>query len=850
MMKFASNLKISLAQSRWFWRVKAAKDRLSFRFAKFVFLRRERFRADRDYAAIGGSIGVQIIGWVAILVVGFVGVEILERVVIKQGWLAAIPIPTPSSYDGTLQTIAGIEGVFLAVYFTAVSVVAGAIYATVPHEVRLLLVRERLGNFFVRLVAGCTAISVLILGYRALGGTTGRMVFMLDWIICIYSIFAILIIVRESITMFDPSKVGAVIFRDVLQAVRSASIQGFAWDEANFQRSYSARAYGSIHILRMVVDICQKEARLGNGPLSSVITSTLEMWKIYTQYKQEIPYDSNWYRPIYRPKDWLLAKDFEVSLAMNTHTILQPEAVKDRGWLEGEIIPIVERGILALLERGDIQAVHVCLGQIVNVVNHLASQLDTSKLDAIQGIAKAAVERSFELSEKTKATKEERDAAEMQEIALADMLGTISIAAILGIGRWASSFDMTRFSETVGKIDWTNSRSAYRSGLPYGALENLEYLQKRLAFEVDVEGRRITPNWYVEEIILLGIMNKLEPCVNSIVKALDEYVLTNVDWLMESKRYRAATALALRGLEYVDKLTVHLGPVKRRVGDITHRAKVSGLKWPEFNFEEYFKAIQNSRKSIFQRLAKALPLHDSVPADSLLPDLFGTSYGYLLEEAFLAVVEDDEALFDELFPIVLVSGLGAYDKLQDKVAGWNAESAFAVRADVLIDLLEIGSYAKFMSEYKNNSKIWDSCVKTWDVYLSKYPNPGEVISFFAKIVEVRKRQFQISPRQTLRMHWEQVLGGRLNAEGALKDGFYRPGVGPPSRHPHSSKLVRHVCTTLGMGINWPGADLFVLTYLAKHPSATHPFPFGDRRNLGRLFEVDSDGNGDDEEDFE
>ncbi len=62
---------------------------------------------------------------------------------------------------------------FLAVYFTVVSVVAGAIYAEVPHEVRMLLGRDRWGSFFLKFIAASTAVSLLLLGSRGLGWTPG-----------------------------------------------------------------------------------------------------------------------------------------------------------------------------------------------------------------------------------------------------------------------------------------------------------------------------------------------------------------------------------------------------------------------------------------------------------------------------------------------------------------------------------------------------------------------------------------------------------------------------------------------------------------------------------------------------
>lgn len=228
--------------------------------------------------------------YTAFLVLLLVLVEVAERFLVSRGWdLGVLKPPEDSAKSYS-------SGVFLAVYFTAVSVAASAIYAEVPHEVRMLLARDRLGRFFLQFIAACTAVALLLLGYRGLGGTTGKGVLALSVFFGCYSIFAVLVVLRSSVTLFDPAKVGHVIFRDLAQAVRSASIRGFAWRNRNFQTSYSNQAASSLQTLGMVVEICTKKSGLGNRPLSDLMISTLDAWAVYAHYRAWIPFESEWYR--------------------------------------------------------------------------------------------------------------------------------------------------------------------------------------------------------------------------------------------------------------------------------------------------------------------------------------------------------------------------------------------------------------------------------------------------------------------------------------------------------------------------------------------------------------------------
>src|SRR5437870_10631180 len=53
------------------------------------------------------------------------------------------------AYNALMESVASVTGVFLALYFAAVSTVAGAIYNRVPGDIRELLVREKVGGFYV-----------------------------------------------------------------------------------------------------------------------------------------------------------------------------------------------------------------------------------------------------------------------------------------------------------------------------------------------------------------------------------------------------------------------------------------------------------------------------------------------------------------------------------------------------------------------------------------------------------------------------------------------------------------------------------------------------------------------------
>ena len=89
-----------------------------------------------------------------------------------------------------LEAIAAVTGVFLALYFTAVSTVAATVYASVPHDIRTLIVKDRLGNVYVQGVAFTMALAILLLIFHAGGGSALRLALPVVGALAVFSIFA------------------------------------------------------------------------------------------------------------------------------------------------------------------------------------------------------------------------------------------------------------------------------------------------------------------------------------------------------------------------------------------------------------------------------------------------------------------------------------------------------------------------------------------------------------------------------------------------------------------------------------------------------------------------------------
>ncbi|MCG8407976.1 MAG: hypothetical protein MI923_22490 [Phycisphaerales bacterium] len=158
----------ALQQRAWFWRAFRIWSKVRFRSLSLYVRGRddlnERVRSSRlfrDFVRL--SLGNIIIS----LVIVFVLVK-LDRILLKHWnqwgiWFSTYyNRPDFGIYSTYFATLAGIAGVFLGLYFTAVSVVAGTGYAKASPILRDLLLRDKVGNVYVKFVM-ILGISSLIL---------------------------------------------------------------------------------------------------------------------------------------------------------------------------------------------------------------------------------------------------------------------------------------------------------------------------------------------------------------------------------------------------------------------------------------------------------------------------------------------------------------------------------------------------------------------------------------------------------------------------------------------------------------------------------------------------------------
>lgn len=715
--------------------------------------------------------------------------------------------PNADSYDALLGTVAGVAGVFLALYFTALSTVAANVYTTVPHDIRQLIVRDRLGNVYVKAVAFLTALAVLLLATRALGLGPFRLAPPLLFAVGGYGIFSFIKLGQRAFYLADPTLLANNIASDAIDWTRRSTISGWRWSDANFQAHYRRGAVQCIDSLVSLTEISSRTAHLQGASRRRLVFNLVHTLHVYERDRGKIPLDSRWFGERYEHKQWYLVDGTELDLAMNTASSLTPKLVADNDWFEDRLLGAIESVAVMEAREGKIDEVGLLAQDLPKLWDRFGNcwQIEL-------GVRWGARFTGVTVAELAESSSAEADEFPAMAVGISDALAMLPIWLELGFMRAIDALDVATLRTRLEGQDWSKPDRAYVFGLPPRAVSVLEDIRQNLTFERQAKSSSTAPNWYIAEIAMNSTAWAIHDGFDAVLAHIEVWYAETAKRLSEASLHEAAAAVDDRAYEVAWKLDRHIGDL-RSVAEalVVSRA---GLKRPEWDWDATAERIEAFRSSVITRMAASIPALKERVGSTEVPDYLGATVHRTGEACFEASAECDTSAFSKLFGLYFIGSLEVFDRVRSQVGGWEQNSAFTLMADPVMDLLHLSGYAMVFAELYDEPTIWDSCRSVWDRYLGG-ERGREALATIAGVIQLQRHVFMLAPRAPQRSRWQMRLGEKLNAlpRRPPASPFAEPAV------EHESALIRQIAPSFAFLARVDGLDVFVARYLAVHPSA-------------------------------
>ena len=834
--------------SRWFWIIRYFLNRISFFTGKHFFQLKDKIEQIKESYSISKELFKVAIPSLTFAFFTIILLTLSEKLLLSiniqnpffiKGLIDFLKrlnlqlMQSSTSLETLLSVTASVSGVFLGLYFTAISVIASSVYARVPSDIRALLLKEKVGNFYIRVLIVLTSISLILLGYKSLGGNPGVLNLITITLLGCFGVISFGVLGIRAFFFFDPTRLSNTIFHDLSRNVRSATINGFRWSDPSFQFHYHKQAFNNIQTLDVLIKICSQERYLRGEPLSFILEKLIFFLKKYATQRSIIPSNSRWYSYVPRYKDWFFTDSSSIEIAVQSRTQIQPEMIPDHFWLEDKTIEILLDGLNEVI-NGDFEKACGVLTILNMYFEILGTNLELKKgkeiIDKITNIIDTYFKNwQFNINKNN------------NEVALYEGYLLMTMSLIIGFNNFLRESKSADLINKIDSINWENPKEVYKD-LPPLLLERLEFIQSRLNFEWKVEGNFISPNWYIRQLVAARYLELIKEALEETLLLLDKLFVDKSEHLLSQEKFILVAFHSNRALELINKIEAHIPHLKKLVEELNAIRKEKDLTWVNWDWKDIDTKISQAKDKLVVSLAKCLLALSLIEHKENFPDLFGQTYSFICEDLYESMQIKNKKTFKNLFPLLFIASFSAYEKLRIKITDLQQQNANLIVFEPLIDIMELSGYTEIYSELNDIPEIWNECKKIWDLYFKENNDLKSVLKFLVKIYQYKQKSLVwITPRDIIRTKWKMSLNKKLEELGLIYGLFSsRTSWDADMTVKHKSPFIRALCRgRYEPHISAP--EIFIITYLLKRPESDD-IEFKDLYDLEKAIKKEESNN--------
>lgn len=776
--------KAARRQEPAFWLARDQVSRVWFKILRAIYQRRRSFREGLTATAVLRQV-LRVIffpvllsgGFVVFLIwfdhsllpalldyVGRTGLGTLPESIaeLTLSWARAVAPNRPfeGAHAALLATGAQVTGVFLGLYFAAVSVVAGTAYGDVPPELRSVLIEDRVGGLYLFVVGFTGGACLFGLGTQALGYPLGTGAAVAFAFLGAGSVLAFIRLGKRVFGFLDPEAVTRSLTDDIATAVKSVAASGILAGDRSIQAYHQKIAARKLDAWDEMVFVSIGRSQTSSA-LRGIGQNAVSLLRWYSEAKVPIAKTSQWFERAPEHPSYLVAGASELSMALRGGAWIHPKMEPDQLWLEKRVSEIVQRVVVALVKKGSDRSCAEVLESFNGWIAGSAHQFRVLEME--MGLEVASRIGHVVRGASTE-TNEVTDRDRLHGLAVSDALARAIPNAAGHLNQRLGTLDLAQLVDRASKA--AIRESVPIGGFPPGLCANIESLRLKHSVERDVEGSIRTPSWFTRHHAARLLSVDIRTTFESLLRSAEQWLPSQAKSLREEGQAGAAVLVIQRGLESVSKLEAGADYTTSRLEELRRRrVKTAGEQWPDVSLEQWRERLRALRVKLINELAELTPLLSTTPPTGGLPDSFGFAYTTLCDAIIEALADMDVTTFDLLYPVLVPSALKAHDRVKTELAESSAENALYFATDVVLDVMEISGYAYLWKFGLGEEPFWDSVTRVWDDLLSRHGNPIRLVRLVVLGDDFHRERPVISPRSLIRSEWQERIRQLLEDKG-------------------------------------------------------------------------------------
>lgn len=721
-----------------------------------------------------------------------------------------------SSVDNHVSTygvLAQISSLILGLYFTAMSVVVSTVYSKVPENIRNLIAKEKVGDKYINILMLLGATSLIELGIILQGQPPGIMVLHVSLFLSLMALLTLPILVYNIFHFFDPARLaGAYIFPEAFDWARKATCGYQGWDNPSFQYHYYTQANQHLSTYKNILDLLLNEPAPNNASLTRLMGLEFSFLSQYVMIKGQIPTESRWYQYQVEHPKWFETHSSSVEIAMNANISLPPKKTPNQIWVEERVENSLRMVLSHLLKNHELAHALELIQHLQSSCTIMVKSLALKEAYFLTGVCDELI--LAYLSEGAI-----RDEDKTYQLALADFYGANHVNIPIEYGKILEEISPDILKQKVHSINWRSSVSAYKAHLPVSILPSIENIlqQKQNQFIVDRSVK--VPEWYDLELIAIACLKFLHEAAEEVVSQYESAFTDKINAINRSDTTFLMMQILTRGLEGYSKCSAFLSMAENLDKNLHDLVIVKDIPHPTLEWSKHEERIESVRSKVIERFGSLALTIDPKDIDKKVPDYAGHAYWLLARECFLALCEKDEERYRRLYSIYILLMNQIWSYFSSVLAkGQNVEYHMSTFAEIFVDAMAIGGYAKLFNEFREGN-YWKSTTNIWDTYLKASEREDkELLTFFLNMGEYKSQTLlsRITNRSLERTGWEQRYNHIIKSEIGISDDDYYYGRGRLDRNARG-KIDSALLRTFGASSLYHAENVFAHFYILQKP---------------------------------
>ncbi len=786
------SLRVQALSTARYWRIRTQLTRLRGASAlaaarTAAYVRESRSMAWLTAKSFGRATITVIVAVALVVITQGIGTY-LKDATVRWAWLPSFlssaaswlgqPPPPNMNYQAVVTAALAVTGTLAGVYFATVAFVVSTTYRDATSRVQALVTRLPGGRLYAFVFVQAVLFGLITLTLPMTGHEPNRL------LLCVITVlggFVLLSFGRLRIQLYgllEPVGLVPIVQHDLAQWTAQAARLARRDPTGLRTRLCRARTLESLLALQDICHLVRDRERTGAhapaeyvGTDPRVLSATryiLAIWMQYARRKQQLVQLSDWHFQRTRHKDWLLASNNEVGIALATYTTLQATATDDALWVERHLAQILGE----LVSGRDLPQLASILGGLDDPVRELVSRgmFAESRLwtETVVSPTRAVTMRATRQPLPDPTDKESNHASTTPADTLrldghlynlVDFVALAYTQAVLGLYDYAHTL-------TLDFPNWMVAQARGKSARNLGPLpaELVKNLRNGLRFEETIEGHRVTSDANIKQLVARVVATETFDEATTLMATFEDEFWPWANHVGAGNTSAAGAALS-RLDEALHKWSTPLSALSKLFEQCEAVHRDVDDRWPDLNLDDLAArrtALQDQLRAPIARLATRI----EIERDPNRPDVFGWAFyrahDDLLEDVLSDRTTARHGIEERLRGLVLATDR-ASDRLRRTVRRQHFRVLGSYWSEPMLMLLQLSGAALVTGLARQRSDVLDVFEQVWGRLLD--PDAQRVLNVALSALMMDDTLLGLSPGKINRSSRHQRIIAALEEMG-------------------------------------------------------------------------------------